>query len=139
MEADRTRQHFPGFVPRLKRTLRKYGETPAVFISIGSLAGIVPAVVIFLGLFPAILGTRPGQLDIISSPAIQLLTILLIMVLTAPLYVALGYAATRKTKTWEAVRHGLPHAGSRSGLRIAMQFDANVGHERYPIIDCAGG
>jgi hypothetical protein len=22
-------------------------------------------------------------------------------------------------------------------LRIAVQFDANVGHERYPIIDCS--
>ncbi|MEA3249784.1 MAG: hypothetical protein U9Q03_05530 [Patescibacteria group bacterium] len=97
---------FPGFMDCLKRTLKRYAERPFVFVVIGLTASLIPAVILFLGLFPAILGTRPGQLDFISSPMIQLSTTLLMTILAAPFYTALGYAASRPATLPTALRRG---------------------------------
>jgi hypothetical protein len=99
-------RRFPGFSSRFRRSLSRYAEKAWIFVLIGTLAGSAPAVVMFFGVFPAILGTRPGQSDIISSPAIQLLATLIIMIVIAPLHAALGVAAADEARLLTALRRG---------------------------------
>ncbi len=103
-------RHLTSFHILFKQAVDRYIERPYYYILLGAVSGVVPSAIFLLGAFPAILGTRPGQLDIISSSLIQATALLLAVVLLAPIQSALAFAATNQHESKKALLKGLIHS-----------------------------
>ncbi|MFH1046794.1 MAG: hypothetical protein V1738_00685 [Patescibacteria group bacterium] len=101
-----------------KRTVGRYAERFLFFLILGALTGIVPSAIVLLGLFPAMLGTEPGQLDLISSNLIRIIALLLSFVLLAPLQISLAFAATGRLTNPLAFKNGLIHSHEWLGTSL---------------------
>jgi len=103
-------KHLTSFHILFKQAVDRYIERPFYYILLGAISGLVPSAIFLLGVFPALLSSPLGQLDIISSSLIQIIALLLTTILLAPIQSVIAFAASGRHSSKEALIKGLIHS-----------------------------